>query len=326
LIGLLISTIGVIRYKKKSVSLSLLSKLSFAFTLFRSLISLLSSWNFTRVNGYTNGLQYGLQYPSLSFFVTATLLPIWNSLYDWEKRRLNIEEEYELEEIVNTNEESLHTSTRREKLLNFFTLNKKSFNFWRRTITFLTLFSAIWQFVSLSGSRGRVVTQCSKNLNNVGVGESPTTPTNTIQRIPQGEVYKCSIESDSVSSIEIIINVIALLIVLSPLFKDCLKFSYKHCCGFLFEDEESNERTENRENDYEEAVVTTLMKGQLIGISLVVLTAVFLIATAIIQAKGISTSGLESCDINYSLLSSNSGYLAEWWASKLNTVRHIALL
>ena len=42
---------------------------------------------------------------------------------------LTIEEEYELEEIVNTNEESLHTSTRREKLLNFFTLNKKSFNF-----------------------------------------------------------------------------------------------------------------------------------------------------------------------------------------------------
>ena|SRR5438128_12312548 len=54
-------------------------------------------------------------------------------------------------------------------------------------------------------------------------------------------------------------------------------------------------------------------------------TFFYVVAMALIQVKGLDTTGLESCYINQTLLSSKTGYLQEWWDQEASSLKQITL-
>ena len=108
IISVLISAIGIFRYEERRVSLNILTKKALSYTVIRSLIALLDNWVSVANHGISNA-----SYPVLSVLTSLSILPILDSLYDWEKDRFYSEnndnqeqQEYELEEIITTNEET----------------------------------------------------------------------------------------------------------------------------------------------------------------------------------------------------------------------------
>jgi hypothetical protein len=91
---------------------------------------------------------------------------------------------------------------------------------------------------------------------------------------------------------------------------------WKMCCVKIFR---SNSRANQR----------TIWKhsGRIISLWICIVSIIYLIFSAVYQSQGSKfDEPIGDCDINLELLSSKTGYIKEWWNSKLSNARKIALL
>lgn len=304
LIGILISIVGIFRFKKQRNSFNILTKLSLVYTIVRPLVILLESWASVATHGINNS-----NYPALSVLTSLSILPIWDSLYDWEKDRLYSEndseeteqQEYELEEITNTDEGIISQNHNRVRISRYLT--GKRFKVLRNFFLVFATINLLWfvSFAILSVNKNYSIftTYCSQNLNGISALDQVC--------VAQGEGFSCVVYDKNMSDCYVGTFLLSFLMCVAIITDSCInkrRHRGKFCKGYV--------------------------SGKKSVIVITAFSLFYLTWMTVSQARGLTISPTSSlakyCDINYSLLSSNTGYIAEWWASKLNTARHIALL
>lgn len=314
-------------HQSDQLKIGLLSMASSTFTATRCSFALFGSWLSFGIYGLS-----GFQYAELSWLASlATVVYFLSFEKTLKKAAVNMwKGVWELSKKALTNlsnscaEESRARSDRQAPFSIFLAIIIFSFlstiigiaTFISILLTFNIIsppISYLWNIVSLAmyadrfnfAKSAQFITTCS---------EIPSSTWHTIVQCSQDNT--CLLGSRDIRIIDIFIRVLGIIF---PFW--CLVPILEAWKGEKFWNREQNRESEKK--PWKEVIKEISNKSSLI---ILIVTLFYLVAMASIQAKGLDTTGLESCDINPSLLSSKTGYISEWFSQEWTALKQLAMV
>ena len=359
LISILISIASVILFEGRKRSFGWLSKLALGYSMFRPIISLIGSWNSLRVHGVK-----GFQYPELMLWnVLPLLVVLYTTRKGIESLKKNeqISPSW-VDKLLKSCKELFFGSsqsplaTSEEEIIALDNLeagenrvnngqNEQAIGELERIYQFIKY--PCWGIVTITFIWQIIATIIyAKNQNFATNSQFLTNCTEMVESTKYVAVNClkdgfCYLTDKRILTANFVVRGFSLLAVSSPLLLQIIGYlgflvgclgclltgGLGGCmvgiccfpCLFIWDSLEKKWKSINRKT--KELIIKSFFYGL---IKIIFLTYLIIIIKA--QVQGLNTTGLEKvCDIKPTLISSNNGYLQEWFHQSLTALKQIAL-